>query len=47
MALTLTMAFSLAGLVLEHYVEQYKGLAMLTPILDGTLDHKLGWLLCQ
>ncbi|CAM0138482.1 hypothetical protein VKS41_007097 [Umbelopsis sp. WA50703] len=26
---------SLAGLVLEHYVEQYKGLAMLTPILDG------------
>ncbi|KAG2175137.1 hypothetical protein INT44_007625 [Umbelopsis vinacea] len=26
---------SLSGLVLEHYVEQYKGLAMLTPILDG------------
>ncbi|KAG2173204.1 hypothetical protein INT43_004578 [Umbelopsis isabellina] len=26
---------NLAGLVLERYVEQYKGLAMLTPILDG------------
>lgn len=33
---------SFAGLVLERYVEQYKGLAMLTPILCGkwmmTLD---------
>jgi solute carrier family 41 len=26
-----------AGLVLERYVEQYKGLAMLTPILCGTV----------
>lgn len=26
-----------AGLVLERYVEQFKGLAMLTPILCGTV----------
>ena len=27
--------YSFAGLVLERYVEQYRGLAMLTPILCG------------
>lgn len=28
-----------AGLVLERYVEKFKGLAMITPILCGTVNH--------